>query len=598
MSLRSFGVTAVVLLACCAVPRAQSSPRVWAIVGVRIIDGSGNEPFEGTVVVEGGRIRAAGRTADVPSGAATIEGTGRTVLPGIIDLGVHVAPGADRDAAAQQRRALAALLYSGVTTVALAGPEAARLEALERDGGRADGGPRVVSLPYAREAPSIAEALAGKLPFARSATDAAPAATEIAALVQGNVAILPPLTRLATPEAGTVQSLAAEVSGAAGVASAEGGPGGDFTQAAAVVRALREGRVRLAVRSDAGLPGLAYGWSAHRAAQLLVASGVTPLEALTAATSGGAWGLRVHSDRGFIAPGMRADLLLVHGDPSAAIGDLSRIDRVFLGGVEVDRPALRTMFEARPELAPTAAAPSAPEVKATPTPSKTPASRRTRATVAPAPEAAASASPAPIPAPSPPAPSAPSPTVAATPAPAPESVEVASTPFGEPLIDDFERADERTSAGLPWETGTESGTSTTTVIAGRVIRALRDHALHVTARMGPGPSPYARVSVPLASDGRPRDVRRFRGVRFDARGEGRYRIVFVTRSVADGRFHESYFSGSPNWTPVSVPFATVGQNGRGERVAWTGRDLVEIRFEAARDPGRMAWLELDNLRFY
>jgi hypothetical protein len=116
--------------------------------------------------------------------------------------------------------------------------------------------------------------------------------------------------------------------------------------------------------------------------------------------------------------------------------------------------------------------------------------------------------------------------------------------------------------------------------------------------MGDAGEPYARVTVSLAHDGHPADVSQFHGLRFDARGQGRYRIVFVTRSVSDGRYHESYFSGSPMWTPVSIPFATLGQTGAGTHVKWTGTDLLEIAFQFARDPGQMGWLELDNLRFY
>jgi hypothetical protein len=145
---------------------------------------------------------------------------------------------------------------------------------------------------------------------------------------------------------------------------------------------------------------------------------------------------------------------------------------------------------------------------------------------------------------------------------------------------------------------TEDGASPTTIVMGRVVKGVRDHALLLSARMGKGREPFARAALALSADGTPVDVSRFRGLRFDARGEGRYRIVFVTRSVEDGRYHESYFSGSPLWTPVSVPFASTGQNGPGPRIRWSGRDLVEIRFELARDAGRLGWLELDNVRLY
>jgi hypothetical protein len=33
-------------------------------------------------------------------------------------------------------------------------------------------------------------------------------------------------------------------------------------------------------------------------------------------------------------------------------------------------------------------------------------------------------------------------------------------------------------------------------------------------------------------------------------------------------------------------------------VPWTGRDVVEVRFEMVRDAGRLGWLELDNVTFY
>ena len=49
---------------------------------------------------------------------------------------------------------------------------------------------------------------------------------------------------------------------------------------------------------------------------------------------------------------------------------------------------------------------------------------------------------------------------------------------------------------------------------------------------------------------------------------------------------------------MSIPFASVGQTGPGARVAWTGRDLVEVRFEMTRDAGKLGWLELDNVSLY
>jgi hypothetical protein len=167
-----------------------------------------------------------------------------------------------------------------------------------------------------------------------------------------------------------------------------------------------------------------------------------------------------------------------------------------------------------------------------------------------------------------------------------------------PMIDDFEGGRDASTVGGAWSAAGESNTTSTTVVMGRVVRGARDHALNVTARMGEARDSQARVTVRVAQDGRPLDVSRFHGLRFDARGQGRYRILFVSRGVADGRYHESNFSGSPLWTPVNIPFASVGQTGKGERTPWTGRDLVEIVFLFARDPGDFGYLELDNIRFY
>jgi hypothetical protein len=74
----------------------------------------------------------------------------------------------------------------------------------------------------------------------------------------------------------------------------------------------------------------------HRELELLVDAGLTPLEALRAATSLPArhFGL---ADRGRIAVGMRADLLLVRGDPSADITATRAIEGVWKGGVRADR---------------------------------------------------------------------------------------------------------------------------------------------------------------------------------------------------------------------------------------------------------------------
>ncbi|HEY9420130.1 MAG TPA: amidohydrolase family protein, partial [Thermoanaerobaculia bacterium] len=60
-------------------------------------------------------------------------------------------------------------------------------------------------------------------------------------------------------------------------------------------------------------------------------------EALAAATANPAEAFGL-ADRGRIAPGLRADLLLVQGDPTADIKATRKIQRIWKAGVEVDRP--------------------------------------------------------------------------------------------------------------------------------------------------------------------------------------------------------------------------------------------------------------------
>jgi imidazolonepropionase-like amidohydrolase len=64
-----------------------------AIVGATLIDGAGREPIPGaTVLIEGERVLAAGRSAEVglPADAETVDATGRWVIPGLMDANVHV----------------------------------------------------------------------------------------------------------------------------------------------------------------------------------------------------------------------------------------------------------------------------------------------------------------------------------------------------------------------------------------------------------------------------------------------------------------------------------------------------------------------------
>jgi imidazolonepropionase-like amidohydrolase len=92
----------------------------------------------------------------------------------------------------------------------------------------------------------------------------------------------------------------------------------DFQNALSAVRQLNDAHVLLLAGTDAPNPGTAHGVSMHGELGLLVKAGLAPSQALAAGTSNPAKAFHL-SDRGTIAVGERADLLLVKGDPTTDI---------------------------------------------------------------------------------------------------------------------------------------------------------------------------------------------------------------------------------------------------------------------------------------
>ena len=122
----------------------------------------------------------------------------------------------------------------------------------------------------------------------------------------------------------------------------------NIANAEKAVRQLKAAHVPNLAGTDAPNPGTTHGASLHRELELLAQSGLSPTEALSAATAVPAarFGL---DDRGVIAPGKRADLLLVEGDPTTEINDTRRIAGVWKAGVAVDRVAYREQIKTQLE---------------------------------------------------------------------------------------------------------------------------------------------------------------------------------------------------------------------------------------------------------
>jgi imidazolonepropionase-like amidohydrolase len=104
----------------------------------------------------------------------------------------------------------------------------------------------------------------------------------------------------------------------------------------AAVAELHAAGVPILAGSDTPNPGTSWGVSMHREMEMLVDVGLSQLEALRAATSAPADAFRL-KDRGRIKKGLRADLVLVNGDPTIDITTTRDILRVWKLGNEVVR---------------------------------------------------------------------------------------------------------------------------------------------------------------------------------------------------------------------------------------------------------------------
>jgi imidazolonepropionase-like amidohydrolase len=98
-------------------PTRASGP--IAIVGARLIDGTGGVPLDDSVViVEGDRIRSAGPRARVaiPNGVESVDARGKVLLPGLVDVHCHI-----NQPPEDMKRYWIAQLRWGVTTMRSAG---------------------------------------------------------------------------------------------------------------------------------------------------------------------------------------------------------------------------------------------------------------------------------------------------------------------------------------------------------------------------------------------------------------------------------------------------------------------------------------------
>jgi imidazolonepropionase-like amidohydrolase len=113
----------------------------------------------------------------------------------------------------------------------------------------------------------------------------------------------------------------------------------------AVIAAFHRAGVRLAVGSDTPNPFVLPGASVHLELANFVAAGLTPFEALRAATVAPARMLGLDREQGTVEVGKRADLLLLAGDPLLDVAALGRRVGIVLAGRWLGADELRALPE-------------------------------------------------------------------------------------------------------------------------------------------------------------------------------------------------------------------------------------------------------------
>jgi hypothetical protein len=103
---------------------------------------------------------------------------------------------------------------------------------------------------------------------------------------------------------------------------------------------VRAGGLLLAGPDPTGNGGVLPGFGDQREIELLVETGLTPVEAIHVATENGALYLGQQDRIGTLSPGKQADLIVIKGDPSKRIEEIEDVDTVFKAGIGYDSKKL------------------------------------------------------------------------------------------------------------------------------------------------------------------------------------------------------------------------------------------------------------------
>jgi imidazolonepropionase-like amidohydrolase len=402
---------------------AAQAPAGGAVVvtGARVIDGTGRAPLErASVVISNGRIDAVGPSGSVktPAGAAVVDVSGKTVIPGLINAHGHL--NADRSDRPARDRLIGQLrVYAdyGVTTVVVLGideiQDALKLRDEQESGplNRARvyaAGPSLRDIKTAEEVRSIVDRYAdlkvdivkfhimggpkdmtpavygalideahkrglraashlfylndargllaaGVDVIAHSVRDQDVDAALVAAIKQRDVGYIPTLTRdLAQFVYETrpaffdepfftrrLDAYRQQMTELVDPARQERTKASKDAQATKV--ALQQANRNLKILSDAGVTialgtdsganvGQWQGYFEHTELEMMVKAGLTPMQALVAATGGAARAMKLDAKMGTLQPGKAADLVVLNGDPLADIRNTRKLDSVWIAG--------------------------------------------------------------------------------------------------------------------------------------------------------------------------------------------------------------------------------------------------------------------------
>ncbi|HEV8370327.1 MAG TPA: amidohydrolase family protein [Pyrinomonadaceae bacterium] len=105
-----------------------------------------------------------------------------------------------------------------------------------------------------------------------------------------------------------------------------------FKQMEAFVGLVKKAGGKVVVGSHSDVPHAKRGWAYQRELELLVESGLTPMEAIIAGTMENARYFRIDDRLGSVEAGKLADLIIVDGNPLVDISNMRRIQRVMMNG--------------------------------------------------------------------------------------------------------------------------------------------------------------------------------------------------------------------------------------------------------------------------